>query len=465
MRNLLFAALIVLPLTLPAQTITTVAGTGVQGDSGDGGPATAALLHLPEGIAYRSGIVYFDNHDHTNHRIRMIDATGVYRIYAGTGTGGFSGDGGPASAAELNDPKGLCIDKNGNLYIAEELNNIVRKITPAGIISTVAGTAGVAGYSGDGGPATAAKLSSPESVAVDTAGNVYVTDYGNYVVRKISKTGTITTFAGNGTGGYSGDGGPATAAQMERPSGVAIDTAGNVYISEDANHMIRVVRTNDTIYTYSGLLFGGFAGDGGPATAARYWSPWGLQFDSSGNLYVSDTKNNRIRKITPAGIVSTFAGDGTNSMAGSPPWGAYGGDGGAATAAQLYWPAHIGIGKSGDIYITDQSNNTIRKVDTVNLIKLTTASALQRTDAITIVPNPSNGNFTFAINLGAQHDTKLHYDVLTISGQIVQSGTIISSNGRANERISLSNSLPSGNYMLRISSGMDIGIKGFNVVR
>lgn len=452
MKKLLFLLPLVLPMLLHAQMISTVAGKGgVSGDTGDGGPATAATLVSPQGIARdKSGNLYITNHDHTNHHIRKIDAAGIYTIFAGAGPGGYSGDGGPATAALMDDPLGMCADKYGNIYVAEEINSVIRKINTSGIITTVAGN-GTPGYGGDGGPATAAQLNSPQSVKVDTAGNIYITDRGNYVVRKVNTSGIITTFAGNNTVGYSGDGGPATAAQMEWPADVAIDSAGNIFISDYTHHVIRKVGKNDTITTAVGLPSGGFAGDGGPATASRLWAPWGIEFDSSWNLLIVDTRNNRIRKVTPSGIISTVAGDGTNSH--SLPGGAFGGDGGLATAAQMYWPAHVAIGAAGSFYISDQSNYAIRMVDTIKPKDPLAVTRLNATgSSITIQPNPNKGSFVITGAINSTTEELVTAEVRNILGQVVHRERIAVNKGAIHAPLNLGQTLPAGMYTLLIRS-------------
>ena len=211
---------------------------------------------------------------------------------------GFSGDGGPATAARLNmSLGGVALDSAGNLYIADLLNERIRKVSPVGTISTYAGNGGY-GFWGDGGPGTAAQLR-PRGMALDPAGNLYIADFGNSRVRKVTPGGTISTYAGTGTPGFAGDGGPATAAQLSFPQGVALDSAGNLYIADSNNNRIRKVTPGGTISTYAGTGLQGFSGDGGPAIDAQLWFPVGVALDSAGNLYIADQENQRIRKVTP----------------------------------------------------------------------------------------------------------------------------------------------------------------------
>jgi len=344
------------PNKIVAQTINTYAGKGIVGYSGDGGQATAAEINEDEGVAVdAAGNVYIG--DENNNRIRKVTTAGVISTYGGNGTSGFTGDGGQATAAEISYPDGLRLDAAGNLYIADAGNNRVRKITTAGIISTCAGN-GTAGFSGDGGQATAAELNFVTDVAADAAGNVYIADYSNDRIRKVATTGIITTFAGNGAGGFGGDGGQATAAQLSGPYGVRTDVSGNVYIQDYSNDRIRKVATTGIISTYAGNGTAGFSGDGGQATAAEISGPVALTFDAAGNCYVADYVNNRIRKITPAGVISTYAGNGI---------GGYSGDGGLATAGEMDEPIDVAMSTSGCLYIADWINNRIRVVCSVVL--------------------------------------------------------------------------------------------------
>ncbi|HXB12338.1 MAG TPA: hypothetical protein VNZ45_10150, partial [Bacteroidia bacterium] len=261
----------------------------------------------------------------------LLQAQNVYTV-AGNGTAGFSGDGGLATAAELNIPYYVATDAAGNLYIADTYNNLIRKVDTRDSISTIAGN-GTPGFSGDGGQATAAELNHATYIAIDKLGNIYIADYDNNRIRMINTSGIINTIAGTG-GGYSGDGGQATAAGMTLPGGVAVDKSGNVYIGEYYDNRIRMINTSGIINTIAGTGTPGFTGDGGLATAAEIHGASGVWVDASENLYITDMDNNRIRIVNTSGIISTIAGNGTAG---------YSGDGGQATAAEINSPGNVAI--------------------------------------------------------------------------------------------------------------------------
>ncbi|MFD5268983.1 RICIN domain-containing protein [Streptomyces sp. NPDC058335] len=281
-----------------APTISTMAGTGAAGFKGDNEPAVAAQLNRPYGIAVDgTGTLYFS--DFNNHRVRKITTDGKISTVAGTGVAGFSGDNGPAVSAQLNYPREVAVDSTGAVYIADTNNHRVRKITADGRISTVAGT-GAAAFGGDDGPATAARLHTPLGVAVDSTGTLYISDHGNHRVRKITTDGKISTLAGTGVAGFAGDGGPAVAAQLKTPYAVAVDRAGGLYIADGGNHRVRKVAADGKITTVAGTGAAGFGGDGGPAASAQLYNPFGLAVDCVDALYIADHVNNRVRRIASA---------------------------------------------------------------------------------------------------------------------------------------------------------------------
>ncbi|MDR2334034.1 MAG: putative Ig domain-containing protein [Burkholderiaceae bacterium] len=336
----------------PGGVISTVAGTGSYSFGGDGAAATAAQLKIPIGVAVDSNGNLFVA-DLGNNRIRKVNSGGVITTVAGNGNFGFGGDGAAATAAQLYNPFGVAVDSSGNLFIADYGNHRIRKVDPGGIISTVAGNGSV-GFGGDGAAATAAQLSFPSGVAVDSSGNLFIADYGNNRIRKVDTSGIIKTVAGNGSGGFGGDGLAATAAQLYHPSGVAVDNSGNLFIADLYNHRVRKLDTGGVITTVAGNGNFGFGGDGAAATAAQLFYPISVAVDSSGNLFIADQSNQRIRKVDTSGLISTVGGNGGSG---------FGGDGAAATAAQLYNPRGVAVDSSGNLFIGDYGNNRIRKVD------------------------------------------------------------------------------------------------------
>lgn len=346
----------------PDGAISTYAGNGTGGYSGDGGAATAAALYAPTHLAADvAGNVFLV--DHKNNRVRKVSPSGVISTVAGNGTAGFSGDGGLAVNAALKFSlaglvSGIAVDASGNLYIADSENQRIRKVTTAGVISTYAGV-GISGYSGDGGSAAAARFYGPQGLALDTAGNLYVADAYNNRIRKISAVGIISTVAGNGNRAFSGDGGPATAAALGNQSAVTVDATGNLYVVDTLNARIRKVSPGGTISTIAGTGNSKFGGDGGPATSAFLNSALGVSLDAAGNLFVADSLNNRIRKISPSGIITTVAGNGNYVFAG---------DGDRAVGASMSSPTSVISDAAGNLYICDEPNLRVRRVNTSGII-------------------------------------------------------------------------------------------------
>jgi len=300
-------------LTANSQIITTFAGNGSPTFSGDGGPATAAGIQPHDVAIDNAGNIYVVDRP---ARIRKINTAGIISTYAGTGIAGYSGDGGAATAAQLSYSNSIMMDNKGNLFISDGLNNAIRKIDASGIITTIAGT-GAGGYSGDGGPATAARFEDPYSVFPDTInGNIYIADGYNSAIRMIDTSGIITTIAGNGTSGYSGDGGPATAASLNYSTCVFVTTAGEIYFMDDNNNRLRKIDTSGIITTVAGNGTAGYTGDGGPATAAEINDPFNFTIDECGDIFISDIGNNVVRMVNPSGIISTFCGTGTAGYSG-----------------------------------------------------------------------------------------------------------------------------------------------------
>lgn len=339
--------------TTPAKsTIATVVGTGVSGQTGDGGPATAAEIVHPRGIALApgGGFVFADAFAHT---VRRVWPDGTITTVAGNGTAGYGGDGGPAASAELDEPHGVAFAADGTLLIADALNNRIRAVAPDGTITTVAGT-GAAGFAGDGGPAVDAELRSPHGVTVLPGGGYLVPDTDNDRIRLVRPDGTIETVAGNGVAGYSGDGGPAVDASLNRPFAAVPTADGGFLVVDSGNDRIRKVAPDGTITTVAGDGTRGFGGDGGPALSAELNGPHNLAVLPDGGYLVADAGNNRVRRVWPDGTITTVAGTGTAG---------FGGDGGEAVAAELDQPKALAVLPNLlGFLVADAGNSRIRLV-------------------------------------------------------------------------------------------------------
>lgn len=335
--------------------ISTVAGNGTATAAGDGGPATSASFH-PDGLTLDSaGNIYIA--DQNNNRIRKVDVTGKITTVAGTGTTQFNGDGGAATGATVyiaGNHNGVAVDAAGNLYIADDGHHRIRKVNPSGIITTVAGT-GSQGYSGDGGAATGAQLYRPSGVAVDRAGNLYIADTDNRRIRRVDTSGIITTIAGTGEFGFSGDGAAAVRATFETPVDVTVDAAGNVYVADQDANTVRKINPAGVISLFAGNNTFGFSGDGGPATSAALAGVYSVTLDSAGNAYISDSGNHRVRMVSTSGVITTVAGAG-GAASGTN------GDGGPPLSANVN-PAGVAFDGAGNYYIADLNGNRIRKVN------------------------------------------------------------------------------------------------------
>jgi uncharacterized protein (TIGR03437 family) len=337
--------------------IQTVAGTGTCCKGNDGLPATQAWLTGLSGITLdHAGKLYIL--DSAASTVRVVNSAGIIGTVAGNGTAGFSGDGGQATNAQLfaTAHSGVAVDKDGNLFISDGNNHRIRRVNTAGIITTYAGN-GTPGFSGDRGPAVNASLNYPAGIALDKDGNLYIADSSNSRVRKVGTDGIISTVAGNGNVVISGDGGPANLAAVDRPEGVTVDSAGNLYIAETSDSRVRVVNRAGVISTFAGLVTktNGFFGDGGPATSATLRGPIGLAVDGSGSLFIADNGNGRIRKVDAAGVISTVAGSGGAGFSG---------DGGPATSAALGVPIAVAFDDSGSLYLGGSASGAkrVRKV-------------------------------------------------------------------------------------------------------
>ncbi|MES2703848.1 MAG: Ig-like domain-containing protein [Bacteroidota bacterium] len=338
-----------------SQVMITVAGNGTAGNTGDFDAATLAQIYIPKAVAVdAAGNIYIAS----RHVIRKINTSGVISTIAGSvGSYGYWGDGGSAISAGLYSPTGIAVDNSGNIYIADQENHRIRKINTSGTISTVAGN-GISGYGGDGSAATSANLNFPAGIAVDAAGNLYIADQSNNRVRKVNTSGVISTIAGNGFMGFSGDGGAGTSARLDHPSGVAVDGSGNVFVADTWNVRIRKISTGGIITTYAGNGAVGYSGDGGSATSAAISTLIsGIAVDGSDNVYIADNDNYRIRRVS-GGIINTIGGTGINGFSG---------DGGVATSAQVGLTYGVAVASSGNIFIADGGNNRIRKICTGSL--------------------------------------------------------------------------------------------------
>jgi uncharacterized protein (TIGR03437 family) len=353
--------------------ITTVIGTGVAGASGDGGPGKSAQLNTPNGVAVdATGNVYIA--DYANSRIRKVLTTDFTQTIAGCGPPPAcidQSEGRLAGSTAIFSPWDVVVDATGNYYFTDSGLHRIRKVSTNGILTNYAGSGapGVSssGFSGDGGPAASAKLNNPVGLAVDALGNIYFADLNNQRVRKIDAAGVITTIAGSGTvngstgtaGGFSGDGGPATSARLNAPHGVGVDASGNVYIADTTNYRIRKVTPTGTISTVAGtgsitIPILGNLGDGGPATNATF-IPWDVKADAAGNLYISDWLGHRIRKVDAAtGIITTIAGTGTAGFSG---------DGAAAAGSAINGPTGLTVDTQGNVFFADSLNHRIRKIN------------------------------------------------------------------------------------------------------
>jgi sugar lactone lactonase YvrE len=369
--------------------ITTIAGTGVGGYNGDSIQAATARLYNPYSVIFDSiGNLFIA--DASNNRIRKIDVSGIVTTIAGTGTAGYNGDNITAISAQLYFPTSVAFDKAGNLFVADWGNQRVRKIDHSGIITTVAGN-GTTGYSGDNGPAISAQLYEPLGLAFDTLNNLFISEEVNSTIRKVNTSGIITTIAGTGVSGFSGDTGPATLAQLNEPGHIFIDIYQNLFIGDEGNNRIRKINTTGIISTIAGTGTGGYSGDNSSATSAELNIPFAIVCDSFGNIFFTDEWNNVVRKIDNSGIITTIVGNGFGAGTGT---GGSSGDNGPALLAELTTPEGITLDKFGNLYIADLGNHRIRKVTNVtvgvNEIK-------KKNLTLNVYPNPNTGSFSINI--------------------------------------------------------------------
>ncbi len=428
--------------------ITTIAGKGTQGYSGDNGLAINAEIYFPSGLCMDN----FENiyiADAFNHAIRKINiSTGIITTIAGTGNGGFNGDNIAATSAELAVPGSVCTDSIGNVYVADGINHRIRKIdVSTGVITTIAGT-GSQGYGGDGGPAINAKLNGPGGVSMDKNGNIYIADYWNERIRKIeASTGLIYTIAGIGVSGYSGDSGPATNAKISTPGQAFSDSYGNVFFTEVNNSTVRKVDAiTGIITTVAGDGTQGYTGDNGPSENAKLNKPFGIFIDSVNNIYIDEWGNGTIRKIEGlTGIITTVAGTGTQGFSG---------DGGPATNAMLK-PDGVWVDKFGTIFIADIDNNRIRKIYNPKL----GINLLSTDNKVSVYPNPADNEITIEYSFRNKQDAILQ--ITDIAGRVVITKTLQSN--KQKEEIDI-HAFSQGLYLYKVTQN-DLPISTGKIIK
>jgi sugar lactone lactonase YvrE len=436
-KSSFFLALIFVSFQINAQNIATIAGNGIPAFFGDFGLAVNAKLDSPADVEVdKIGNVYIA--DMNNSRIRKINTSGIITTIAGNGTIGFSGDGGLAISSVLGRPTGITLDSIGNIYFLDRDNNRIRKINTSGIITTIAGN-GTIGYTGDGGNATLASFGNGFGISSDKAGNIFIADFDNQVIRKVNTSGIISTVAGNGIAGNSGDGGPAINAQLNFPNWVAVDLNGNIFISDMNNNKIRKVNTAGIISTFAGNMFGssGFNGDGGPATSALLSQPQDIDIDSIGNVFVQDGINDRIRIINTSGIINTYAGNGTLG---------YSGDGGLATFANIGGRAGLCVDNNSNLFLAEAYTHRIRKIGSIttsiNQFKIDE-------DLFNVFPNPIKDKLT----IETKEKDNVLVQIIDARGQIVMTEKVC---GKSTIDVS---TLSNGIYIVLLTNSNQINSK------
>lgn len=390
---------------IPAQTVAqgqtyTIAGNGTSGFSGDGGAAIQAQLRFPAGLAMDAQNRLYVA-DSLNNRIRRLE-NGILTTVAGSGIYGFAGDGGSAINAQFRNPTALSISNDGSIFVSDSNNHRIRKIATNGVISTIAGT-GEFGFSGDNGSANVAQLNVPQGISVDRAGNLYIADTNNHRIRRVDTSGRITTFAGIGTAGFSGDGDFAALSQLNQPTSVRINSVGEIFIADSGNHRLRKIDASGIIRTVAGSGNSGFAGDNALAINALLNYPRGISFDRDGNIYFADSNNHRIRKIDLNNKISTIAGSGSAGFAG---------DGNTALSVLFNNPTDILIDNSGNLFVADYANQRVRRID-AHLPQLTIAKSGTGTGVVSATIGVDN-----EINCGNQCSANyLRNSIVTLSAQ------------------------------------------------
>ena len=426
MKNILVILCLFLQINANCQVITDVAGNGTMGYTGDNGLANSAELKIPVAVCFDVlGNMYIA--DASNNRIRKVTISDTITTIAGNGSAGYNGDSILATNASLNNPSGIAVNSNGEIFISDFFNNRIRKISSDGIISTYAGT-GVSGSSADNIPATTAMISNPSAIVIDKFDNVYFND-GNGKIRKVNLYGIISTVAGTTSYGYNGDSIPATSAKLYDPH-VALDNNGNLYIADFYNYRVRKVDvTSGIITTIAGNGTYGYSGDNGLATDAQLF-PWDVVVDKAGTIYISDDCSNTIRQVSD-GIITTIAGNGILG---------YSGTNGIATNAEFNHPYGLAIDSCNNLYISDGQNNRVRKVSfnpacwPENINNITPVS-------ISIYPSPAT-DFLNIDNI----QTKTTYHLLNIIGTSIQQGTL----QQGSNSVSVQ-ALPAGIYLLQFT--------------
>ena len=434
MKQLLLFLMVFSALVGNAQIITTVAGGGTL-TPGDGEQATACFLASPISIAFDTAGNYYITERDVN-RIRKVATNGIITTIAGIGGtfGGFSGDNGPATAAEISDPYGLAIDAISNIYFSDGGNGRIRKIDRLGIITTIAGT-GRWPYNGENIPATDAQIN-PGGIAIDRFGNIYFADHLNKRVRKINTLGFITTVGGTGVPIYNGDEIPATSAKLNGPNYVAVNETGEIFVADYASNRVRKIDTSGIIHTIVGDSTRAYLGDNGPATNANLDGPIAVYCDRSGNLFISDFYNNVIRKVNSSGIITTIAGNGTGGNSG---------DGGPAILAELGSPIGVATDAMENLYIVDAGNKRIRRISsTVSAPQINKPSK-----KILLFPNPSNTSF--CLKIPSDFSKEVAITITNTLGQKIKELTC-----KTNTEMKIDLDVPAGVYYISANGGDEI---------
>ena len=435
MKKILFLyAALLLTFAVRGQIITTIAGTG---DSllGDGGPAINAGVSGPYCVALDShGNFYISDGNHA--RIRKVDSAGTITTIAGNGTEGYYGDSIAATSAMLNRPNGIVVDHLGNVYFSDAGNNRVRKVTTAGIITTIAGN-GSATYNGDNIPADTAAIAAPHFLALDDTGNLYIVEHTGSRIRKVSPSGMINTVAGTGVVGNTGDGGPATAAKIAGPYGIVLYN-GSIIFSDATADVVRKIDASGIITTIAGNPTATAIGDSGPADSARLNAPIGVAVDAAGNLFIADANQHRIRRVDGlTHIISTVAGNGSFG---------YSGDGGLAANAQLMTPEGLALDTAGNIYIADYDGYRVRFINNATLALSSVPDAIA---SVSLYPNPATGDFVLLVN--AAGDDRVEVFIADAAGRVVYQAA-----GRTNHTLTIKPGQPAGVYLVTVRTHQGI---------